>query len=295
MNKGDKALWYNKFIMVPKSKMVLSRIVGMAIVFTIFIASHVNAQILDVPSVSTPDEVVEEMLDIANVGQGDYVIDLGSGDGHIVITAAAKGANGHGVDLDSERIREAEEKARKADVSDKVMFLEEDIFKTDFSRANVITMYLLGTVSRELRPHLPDKLDPGTKVFSHAFNMGDWKPGKQVKVDHVDIYYWVVPANVKGTWQWQANGERFTMKIGQDFQEIHPKRKSGDLSFNIKHKILVGKRISFTVFNPDNGDSYIYNGRVNEDIIMGRVQIHGKDHKSIENCSANLNYRITRK
>jgi ribosomal protein L11 methylase PrmA len=133
--------------------------------------SCADAQELDVPYVSTPHSVVEEMLDVANVGTDDYVIDLGCGDGRIVIAAAERGAYGHGIDLDPERIREARKNAKAAGVQDKVMFLQEDLFKTDFSRANVITMYLLSSVNLKLRPILLERLEPGTKIVSHNFDM----------------------------------------------------------------------------------------------------------------------------
>lgn len=152
---------------------------------------------LDVPYVPTPQTVVEEMLRIAQVNDKDVLYDLGSGDGRIVITAAQKyGISGVGVDIDPQRIEEAKANAQKAGVSDRVEFRQEDLFKTDFSKATVVTLYLLPKINRQLRPRLLKELKPGTRIVSHQFDMGDWKPEKVVQVDGRTIYYWVVPETV---------------------------------------------------------------------------------------------------
>jgi ubiquinone/menaquinone biosynthesis C-methylase UbiE len=148
----------------------------------------------DVPFVPTPTKVVDRMLEIAQVGPNDVVYDLGSGDGRIVITAAKKhGARGVGIDIDPERIREARDNARSAGVSDRVQFREGDLFKTDLSEATVVTLYLLSSVNLQLRPKLLKELKPGTRIVSHAFDMGDWKPIKTEKVGSSTVYYWIVP------------------------------------------------------------------------------------------------------
>lgn len=147
----------------------------------------------DVPYVPTPEAVVQRMLELAKVSKNDLIYDLGSGDGRIVITAAKQyGAQGIGVDIDPDRIREANENARKAGVIDRVQFLQQDLFKTDISKATVVTLYLLPEVNLKLRPTLL-KLKPGTRIVSHAFDMGDWKPERVEQVDGRYIYYWVVP------------------------------------------------------------------------------------------------------
>lgn len=147
---------------------------------------------LDVPYVPTPQAVVDKMLEMAEVKSGDVLIDLGSGDGRIPITAAQKyGVTALGVDLNPVRVNEAKANAERAGVADKVTFREEDLFKTDLSKATVITMYLLSRVNMELRPALM-KLKPGTRIVSHAFDMGDWQPDKSVKVDGRDVYLWIV-------------------------------------------------------------------------------------------------------
>ena len=148
----------------------------------------------DVPYVPTPQAVVDKMLEMAAVTKDDVVYDLGSGDGRIVITAAKKyGVRGVGVDIDPERIKEANANAVQAGVVDRVKFIEQDLFKTDLKEASVVTLYLLPEVNLRLRPKLLSELKPGTRIVSHAFDMGDWKPDQTVQVDGKTIYFWVVP------------------------------------------------------------------------------------------------------
>jgi tRNA G37 N-methylase Trm5 len=154
-------------------------------------------QFIEVPYVPTPNNVVEEMLKVANVGKDDVVYDLGCGDGRIVITAAQKyGARGVGVDINPDRIKESNENAQKAGVADRVRFLQQDLFETDLREATVVTLYLLPDVNRRLRPKMFQELKPGTRVVSHAFDMGEWNPEKVIKVPGADrertIYYWVI-------------------------------------------------------------------------------------------------------
>jgi SAM-dependent methyltransferase len=149
----------------------------------------------DVPYVPTSEEVVNAMLSLAKVTKNDMVYDLGCGDGRIVVTAAKKyGARGVGIDIDPQRIKEANENARKSGVTDQVRFIQNDLFKSDFSDATVVTLYLLPAVNLKLRPQLMKQLKPGTRIVSHAFDMGDWKPEKTVEVDGTTIYFWTVPA-----------------------------------------------------------------------------------------------------
>ena len=149
---------------------------------------------LDVPFVPTPQAVVDRMLSLAQVKKGDVLYDLGSGDGRIVITAARQyGARGVGIDLDPERIREARANATKAGVDGQVKFIAGDLFKTDLSNANVVTLYLLNSVNRDLRPQLWKQLKVGTRVVSHAFDMGqEWPPEKTEQVAGSTIYYWTI-------------------------------------------------------------------------------------------------------
>ncbi|MGG6267812.1 SAM-dependent methyltransferase [Leptolyngbya sp. AN03gr2] len=151
---------------------------------------------LDVPYVPTPEPVVDAMLKVAKVGKNDVLLDLGSGDGRIPITAAKRfGTRGFGVDIDPERIKEANANAKKEGVTDLVQFAQQDLFKTDLTKATVITLYLLPRINLQLRPQLL-KLKPGTRIVSHAFDMGDWKPDQVVSVNGTNVYFWTVPETI---------------------------------------------------------------------------------------------------
>lgn len=155
----------------------------------------------DVVYVPTPDEVVEKMLELAKVGKNDVLYDLGSGDGRIPITAAQKfGTRGFGVELRPELIQEANQNAQKAGVSDRVQFLQQDLFQTNISNASVVTLYLLPELNVKLRPMLFQQLKPGTRIVSHDFDMGDWKPEQTVQVQGPNrvhtVYSWVIPEKV---------------------------------------------------------------------------------------------------
>ena len=169
-----------------------------------FSASIAFAQDTDVPFVVTPDNVTIEMLRLADVKPSDYVIDLGSGDGRIVIVAAKRfGARGLGVEIVPSLVDQSRDNARRAGVADRAEFREQDLFATDLSKATVITMYLLPEVNLQLRPKLL-ALKPGTRIVSHDWDMGDWKPDRVVTVDAPDkpigreklsrLYLWTVPA-----------------------------------------------------------------------------------------------------
>ncbi len=149
---------------------------------------------LDVPFVPTPQSVVERMLELGKVGKHDLLYDLGCGDGRIVITAAKeRGARGVGIDLNPVRIQEARENAREAGVADQVTFRVGDLYKTDMSAASVVTLYLLPSVNRKLRPQLWDQLKVGTRVVSHAFDMGpEWPPVRTVQEDGRTLYLWII-------------------------------------------------------------------------------------------------------
>jgi tRNA G37 N-methylase Trm5 len=149
---------------------------------------------LDVPYVPTPQEVVDRMLDMAKVGKNDVLYDLGCGDGRIVVTAAkARGARGTGIDLNPVRIAEAKENAKTAGVADRVNFKVGDLFQADVSPATVVTLYLLPSVNVKLRPRLWQQLKVGTRVVSHAFDMGpEWPPEKKEDVDGRTVYYWTI-------------------------------------------------------------------------------------------------------
>jgi len=147
----------------------------------------------DVPYVPTPHEVVEEMLKLAGVKPGDVVYDLGCGDGRIVVMAAQKfGARGVGIDINPESIQEANENAAKAGVTDRVKFIQQNLFDADIREATVVTLYLLPSVNLKLRPKLLEQLKPGARVVSHSFDMGDWKPDKEVDFNGRRLYLWII-------------------------------------------------------------------------------------------------------
>ena len=150
----------------------------------------------DVIFVPTPNEVVNKMLELAKVTSKDTVYDLGCGDGRIVITAAQKyGVRAVGIDIDPKRIAEATANAKAAKVTGKVRFIEADLFEADISEATVVTLYLLTRLNEKLKPKLMKELKPGTRVVSHAFDMGDWKPEATAQVSASTVYLWRIPAN----------------------------------------------------------------------------------------------------
>jgi ribosomal protein L11 methylase PrmA len=152
----------------------------------------------DVIFVPTPQDVVDDMLRLANVQKGDVLYDLGSGDGRIPITAARKyGIRATGIDIDPDRIREANENAKKAGVTHLVQFRQEDLFAADFKDATVVTLYLLPDLNVKLRPKLWNELKPGTRIVSHQFEMGAWKPEKKLESNGRTIYFWTVPPKDK--------------------------------------------------------------------------------------------------
>lgn len=150
----------------------------------------------DVVFIPTPHDVVDAMLKVTKAGEGDVLYDLGSGDGRIPITAALKFgiARGIGIDISPERIKEANENLVKTGVGDRVRFINADLFETDLSEATVVTLYLLSTLNLKLLPKLLKELKPGTRIVSHAFNMGSWNPEQTLNVDGRSVYFWTIPA-----------------------------------------------------------------------------------------------------
>ena len=176
------------FVMV--ATMVVASIPASAVV----IAQEAPARRPDVIYVPTPEAVVEAMLQVANVGKDDIVYDLGCGDGRIPVTAAKKyGARGIGIDIDPQRIAEANENVKKNKVEDKVKIIQGDLFQQDLSQATVVTLYLLPSLNVKLMPKLMKECKPGTRIVSHAFDMGSWKPEKELDVDGRKVYYWTIP------------------------------------------------------------------------------------------------------
>ena len=176
---------------------------------------------LDVPYVPTPMRVVDRMLDLAELRANDYLIDLGSGDGRIPIAAAQRGARALGVDIDPARIREAQAAARLRGVQTRARFRRQDLFATPIGEADVVTMYLLPDINLRLRPRLLTELRPGTRILSHNFDLGDWRPDASEELDASRIYMWIVPAFVGGTWTMRtAEGATMPLVLEQRFQVV---------------------------------------------------------------------------
>jgi len=197
----------------------------------------------EVPYVPTPDAVVAAMLDMAKVGPGDVVIDLGSGDGRIPIAAAERGARGLGVEIDSDLVARARARARDAGVEERVDFRRENLFDTRLRDATVVTLYLLPAVNARLRPKLLTELRPGTRIVSHAFDMGDWPPEEHRLVEEKHVYRWTVPAVAGGEWRLvTADGRAHPLVLEQRFSAV-----TGTLDGRpIASATLVGTKLAFT-------------------------------------------------
>ncbi|HYF52891.1 MAG TPA: methyltransferase domain-containing protein [Salinarimonas sp.] len=233
-------------------------------------AALAQAPSLDVPYVPTPESVVDRMLELADVKATDYVVDLGSGDGRMPIRAAQKyGARGLGVDLNPQRVQEANENAKTAGVTDKVEFRVGDLYETPLDeRVNVMTMYLLTRVNADLRPRILNGLKPGTRVVSHAFNMGDWTPDRAEKVDGRDVYFWIVPAKVDGRWQMKAGNDEILLDMTQQFQKVQGVARLNGRYHTLQSVTLRGDEISFAI-EPREGPARRFTGRVGPGGIEG--------------------------
>lgn len=204
---------------------------------------------LDVPFVPTDENVIEAMLNLGDVGSKDLLYDLGSGDGRILITAAQnRGARGIGVELDPLRIADAMEDAGHARVEHLVDFIEEDIFTVDFSEATVVTLYLLDSVNAQLRPRLLDELRSGTRIISHAFDMGDWQADERLKFSGVSLYKWIVPARVAGVWEWDGlDGQCYRVELQQTYQKVSGKAWLADEAADLKSARLCGGHLELKI------------------------------------------------
>ena len=217
---------------------------------------------LDVIYVPTPQEVVDRMLEMAEVKPGDFMIDFGCGDGRMVVSAAKRGARGYGVDINPVRIKEANENAKKAGVTDKVEFKIANLFEEDLSKADVMAMYLLTDINIRLRPKILDTMKPGSRIVSHAFDMGDWEPDQRDTVAGKSVYFWIVPAKVEGKWVVEG-ANKMTLDLTQQYQMVGGKADVGGKAVNITGGRLKGAEITFTV------DGQTYTGKVNGNTIQG--------------------------
>jgi hypothetical protein len=234
---------------------------------------------LDVPFVPTSDETVDRMLRMAGVGPKDYLIDLGSGDGRIVINAAKQfGATGFGVELNTERWKLSLRNAEREGVADRVAFYQRDLFETDLSKATVLTMYLLPTVNLKLRPRILSELRPGTRVVSHDFDMAEWQPDARADRGWTRIYLWIVPAKVEGYWTWKqpvrAEAQAFACELRQQYQMVNGTVNIGAEEAWLQDARLRGDELSFTAIGDAAGVRirHEYTGRVDGDAIRGSVR-----------------------
>jgi SAM-dependent methyltransferase len=266
-------------ILIPMGrKRIAIRIVFSGLLFLFLIVSSSTSGLQqkkpEVPYVPTPDEVIVEMLKMADVGKEDVLYDLGCGDGRIVIRAARElGCRGVGIDIDPARIKECHENAANAGVTNRVEFFLMDLFKADLSQATVVTLYLLSKVNLRLRPKLLRELAPGTRVVSHDFGMGEWEPDQSTVINDDDdkfppvydtfmldfnwrvhnVYMWKIPANVTGTWQLTmpvfSGKKRYSVELKQEFQKVSGNAFEGSsiIPLSINDGKVKGNKLEFSL------------------------------------------------
>jgi hypothetical protein len=267
---------------------VIKGLLALACVALIAAPAAARAQAGDVPYVQTPMNVVDAMLEIANVSAQDYLIDLGSGDGRIVIAAAKKrGARALGVELDGSLVNGARREAERQGVAGKVEFRAENLFITDLSAATVLTTYLFPRVNMQLRPVIFEQLKPGARVVSHEFDFGSWKPDARVTLSvpdkpygppRSDVFLWIVPANAAGRWEWRLPGDGaavYTATFEQTFQELRGTAAAGGEPARIEKPWLRGEEIRFTLAGELDGRPMRreFVGRVSGDQIRGKARV----------------------
>jgi hypothetical protein len=223
----------------------------------------------DVVWVPTPDAAVERMLAMAAVGPHDLVYDLGSGDGKIAIMAARRfGARAVGIEFSPDMVELSRENARKEGVADRVRFRNADLFQSDFREATVVTLYLLTTLNVKLRPQILE-MRPGTRVVSHMFRMGEWEPDESARVGASDLYYWVVPARVAGTWSVSRGlGPPLEIVLDQKFQRLSGSGRLAGEMLPLAGATLKGDAIRIEFRGP-GGAREVLAGRVAGDRMIG--------------------------
>ena len=223
----------------------------------------------DVIWVPTPEALVERMLTMAKTTANDFVMDLGSGDGRTVIMAAKKfGANAMGIEYNPDMVALSQKNAAQAGVNGKAQFMKADLFETDFSKAQVITMYLLPDINLRLRPKILD-LKPGTRVVSHAFTMGDWDPDERAEVEMRTAMLWIVPAKVGGNWSLKGANAGYDVSIQQTYQKLAGTVRRGTTSVPIEEGRMNGENIGFSF--SDGGKRVRFVGKVNGGNLMGAI------------------------
>jgi SAM-dependent methyltransferase len=268
---------------------MLKRLVLVALALVLPAQAQTEAWAWDdgtVPYVVTPMEIVERMLRMAEVGPGDSVVDLGSGDGRIIIESAKRGARGLGVDLDPALVRLATENARKAGVSDRARFETRDIFETDLSGASVVAFYLLPDFNAKLLPRLL-KLKPGTRIVSHDGGIGTWPPDEKLEMRTPEktvgiggvskVELWIVPANAAGRWTSDlgAHGGRWRFQIAQEFQILDVSARAEGRDLLVRASRLRGEELKLVVTGVVAGHAWhhLFVGRMSGDAITGEVTL----------------------
>jgi methylase of polypeptide subunit release factors len=271
----------------------LNIVTGAGLVLALLLSLQLRADeergVGDVVYVPTPQIVVDEMLGMAKVTAADFVIDLGSGDGRMVRTAAKKfGARGFGVDLSDDLLRESNASALAEGIADRAKFIKQNLFETDLSQATVITTYLLPEMNAKLRPKILG-LKPGTRVAAHDYHMGDWLPDEQKELIVPEkkvgnpgrsfVYLWIVPAKIGGKWQAQikspAHAGALELDFTQRFQKLDGSAKSGGQQIALLAPKIEADQLSFTFFiKPgDNVTRHQFTGTVKGDTIEGIVKV----------------------
>jgi len=273
------------------SQMVLRRMAAVVALLA-WMAAAAAQDFGDTPYVQTPQVVVDAMLETAKVGKSDYVIDLGSGDGRMVITAAKKlGARGFGVDLDKRLVKLANDNARKAGVADRAKFYARDLFETDLSPASVITIYLLPEVNLMARSKLL-ALAPGTRIVSHDYGIGDWLPDSEFEMDapgkpvgrsqKSKVLFWVVPDKVAGRWVWPViiagQKQQIEMALKQNFQKLSATAKLDGKALAVDEAKLSGRQVELTLTVPELGRVTFVGQRINQ-AFEGEMRLAGGNAK----------------
>ncbi|HMH19277.1 MAG TPA: methyltransferase domain-containing protein [Burkholderiales bacterium] len=277
-----------------QSRIGVLALAAAVLLFSRAAVAQVQEKELDTPYVPTPQAVVDKMLDMAQVKSGDTVIDLGSGDGRIIITAAQRlGARGFGVEIDPRLVRRSNEEALRLGVADRVKFLQQDLFNTDFRDADVLTLYLLPDVNIALRPKILSELKPGTRVVSHDFGMREWRPDKEETVSAPEksvgtrkessVYLWIVPARIAGEWTFELGSGGKTRKtrltLKQSFQFVSGSVElagQGDVSFSSGRLRGDELRLVLPGGALDHGPVELV-GKVNGALISGTVRRANRD------------------
>jgi len=224
----------------------------------------------DVIWVPTPTLLAEAMLDLAKVAPGDFIVDLGSGDGRIVIAAARRGARALGIEYNSDLVKLSIRNARQQGVAARASFIQGDIFASDFSKATVVTMYLKPELNLKLRPQIL-AMKPGTRILSHAFSMEDWEPDRVMELGGRTVYYWIVPAQAAGSWIFKESAGTAELVCSQSFQKVEGVLRSNGEDLALRNARIEGARISFTV-GTRPAAIRTFTGTIRGDTIQGTVR-----------------------